>query len=308
MTSPKPSLSIIIPALNEEKSIGNLLKDLSNQTFKDFEVIIVDGKSEDKTTTKAKSFTAKLSSLKIITSNKRNVSHQRNLGAKNARSDWLLFMDADNRLPPYFLQGIKYRIEVNQPDYFSTYMSPDSHSQKDAVIINALNLYLDLYKNTNNAGAMESMCGIRKSLFIQLDGFDQSIAWGEGADLSKRALKKNAKFNIFKDPKYTYSLRRLRNQNTLNFAANLAQLELSRILGIPVKGARGEKLYPMKGGKYFESQSKTPSNIERMLLELSKVKSLPQETKKIIKAKTHLPDSLRPLLNLIDPSTKNDSS
>ena len=49
----KSFFSIIIPALNEAKYLPHLLDDLSDQTFQDFEVIIVDGNSNDQTVAKA---------------------------------------------------------------------------------------------------------------------------------------------------------------------------------------------------------------------------------------------------------------
>ena len=52
----KYSFSIIIPTLNEERNLPNLLKELSEQTFNDFELIVVDGLSDDKTLVKANSF------------------------------------------------------------------------------------------------------------------------------------------------------------------------------------------------------------------------------------------------------------
>ena len=61
--SQRPFFSIIIPSLNEEKYLPLLLEDLSQQTFKSFEVIIIDGKSEDKTIELAKTFNKKLQYL-----------------------------------------------------------------------------------------------------------------------------------------------------------------------------------------------------------------------------------------------------
>ena len=104
----KPYFSIIIPTLNEEKYLPLLLKDLSNQTFQEFEVIVVDGKSEDQTVNKAQTFTKLVKRLTIITS-VRNVSTQRNAGAKIAIGKQLLFNDADNRLPKLFLEGLYYQ-------------------------------------------------------------------------------------------------------------------------------------------------------------------------------------------------------
>ena len=81
-----PHFSIVIPCLNEEKYLPKLLTNLEKQTLKDFEVIVVDGQSEDKTLAKATSFNNRLK-IKTLKADKRNVSFQRNLGAKNAKGE-----------------------------------------------------------------------------------------------------------------------------------------------------------------------------------------------------------------------------
>lgn len=97
-------VSIIIPCLNEEHYIGKLLDSLVVQTFRNFEVIVVDGKSEDKTKDVVLRFSKTLPHLSFVESSKRQVSFQRNLGAKHARYERLLFLDADIQVKPDFLQ------------------------------------------------------------------------------------------------------------------------------------------------------------------------------------------------------------
>ena len=77
----KPRFSIIIPTLNEEKFLPKLLESLTTQTVKDFEVIVVDGQSKDKTVAVAKRFAGTLQ-LTVVTSEKPSVSYQRNYGSK----------------------------------------------------------------------------------------------------------------------------------------------------------------------------------------------------------------------------------
>ena len=100
-----PYFSIVIPSLNEEKYLPLLLEDLANQSFTDFEVIHIDAGSVDKTVEKAGEFSQKLS-FKTLVSKKKNVSHQRNMGIEHAVGTWILFMDADNRLPNHFLEAV----------------------------------------------------------------------------------------------------------------------------------------------------------------------------------------------------------
>src|ERR1051325_4297835 len=116
-----PFFSIVIPTLNEERYLPQLLLDLSRQTFRNFEVTVVDARSEDQTVSRARQFQNKFERLRIVESDKRNVSHQRNLGARTARADWLIFLDADNRLPRDFLHKIRILIEERETDILSTW-------------------------------------------------------------------------------------------------------------------------------------------------------------------------------------------
>ncbi len=96
-------VSIIIPTLNEEKYIGKLLNCLVRQTYKDFEVVVVDGNSEDRTKEVIKKYKNKLD-LKLINSKKKNIALQRNLGAEKARHSAIIFIDADVIIEMNFLQ------------------------------------------------------------------------------------------------------------------------------------------------------------------------------------------------------------
>lgn len=96
--SPNPFISIIIPALNEEKYIGKLLESIKKQDYKNFEVIIVDDHSEDKTIEVAKGFESQLP-LKIVQKEVRGISKSRNYGASLAKGEIILFLDADVVLP-----------------------------------------------------------------------------------------------------------------------------------------------------------------------------------------------------------------
>jgi len=116
-------ISIIIPTLNEETFLPKLLDSLVTQTQKDFEVIVVDGSSKDKTVELAHSFSANLPNLQVIVSNKASLPLQRNLGAKNAIGDWLVFVDADSILMPYFIERILNFIHTKNSSVFTTWVS-----------------------------------------------------------------------------------------------------------------------------------------------------------------------------------------
>ena len=89
-------LSIIIPTYNEEKYLPKLLESIRNQNFKDYEIIVADGNSEDNTRKIANKY-----KCKII--NGGSQANGINNGAKQAKYNNLLILDADASLPINFL-------------------------------------------------------------------------------------------------------------------------------------------------------------------------------------------------------------
>lgn len=89
-------LTIIIPCLNSEMIIGNALKSIAEQSNKDYEVIIVDGKSEDKTLKIINNFKHKLSSLTIISEKDGGIYHAMNKGILRSKGEWVTFIGSDD--------------------------------------------------------------------------------------------------------------------------------------------------------------------------------------------------------------------
>jgi len=291
---PHPFFSVVIPTLNEEKYLPTLLSDLKNQTYKDFEVIIVDAKSVDKTVKKAEYFKDKFLNLTILTSDKKNVSYQRNVGVKNSRSDQIIFLDADVRIPRYFMQGIKFNTEMLKPDILSCWTTPDSRSKSERAATTFINIYEDIQKKTNNPYILESMILITKKAFGSLRGFDENIHNGEGSDLLKRALLKRMKYCFIREPKYQISFRRIRKQGYLNLMRGVVELELKRLINKSIPYEKAERLYPMQGGGYFEIGEKESRRIGNLVKKLM-TKTTNYKNNTVIK--NNIVQKLKKLLN-----------
>jgi glycosyltransferase involved in cell wall biosynthesis len=268
MVKQKPFFSIIIPTLNEEKYLPHLLSDLSSQTFRDFEVIIVDGHSDDQTINVAKNYAKKLPKLTILTSPKRHVCVQRNLGASHAKSTILIFSDADNRLPSYFLQGIKYRWESSAVDILACWLAPDPVSAGNNVLASAMNLFLEIQNNVKPTYLMESMAIISKKCFSHIGGFDESMNYAEGKSIIQAANTLGYASKVIHDPLYGFSFRRFKKYGMLKVASHVAQLELSSLLGIDAVNLNAEKLYPMAGGKLFTQDKKVKTKFQKNIAKL----------------------------------------
>ncbi len=103
-----PKISIIIPTINEANNLPLLLSDLSNIQKKG-EIIIVDCGSEDKTID-----IAKIYGTKVCISKERNRGLQLDIGAKNSKGEWLIFLHADTRLTHDWFKKINSFLEGNK--------------------------------------------------------------------------------------------------------------------------------------------------------------------------------------------------
>lgn len=97
MTS-KPLLSIIIPTYNSAKTLSISLDSLKSQTFRDFEVLIVDGVSKDDTLAIAASYTLSLPSIHIFSEPDKGIYDAMNKGIGKAKGEWVYFLGSDDSL------------------------------------------------------------------------------------------------------------------------------------------------------------------------------------------------------------------
>jgi glycosyltransferase involved in cell wall biosynthesis len=264
--------SIVIPTLNEAKFVPNLLRDLTKQTESNFEVIVVDGKSTDETVKKVASFKSKLN-MRILASATSNVSVQRNLGAKSAKTPWVIFMDADNRLPNYFLQGISYFLARHPKcDVFTCLVDSDDDSSSAQLVSQAMNTAMQLQYRAKTYFALGAMIGSRRSVLNKIH-FPKEYTVGEEQVFIRTAIKRGYHFLVISDPRYTYSLRRIRSDGMLKSTATNAKIFLLS-LGKQALTTSNHEYYMLGGSQYSDDTHYMPSSKQpsfgRSLTNLSK--------------------------------------
>lgn len=242
----KPFFSVIIPTLNEEKFVVRLLTDLTQQKNKDFEVIVVDGKSKDKTVSIVRSYQEKLPLMLIVT--EKGVSRQRNRGARAAQGQFLVFLDADVQIPKNFLTQLRRKIGTFGGDVFTTYIKPDSRLMADRVIAQYINwgVALSILLEKPMVGGYNFI--VSKPAFDSVGGFDEKIVHSEDVELSLRLNRKNFPATIFKTPILTFSLRRYREEGRLAVIRKLARAGIHYFTVGPI--TENIFSYPMGGGWY----------------------------------------------------------
>lgn len=110
----RPYFSIVMPVYNGEKFIKKMIKSIIEQTFTDWELIVVDDCSTDESAPLVKALSAEDERIRLVTLEKNGgVSEGRNRGISEARGRYLWFADADDRVDPDLLLKVKESIEVN---------------------------------------------------------------------------------------------------------------------------------------------------------------------------------------------------
>ncbi len=270
----KPFISVIIPTLNEEKFLPRLLTDLTQQRFRQFEVIVVDGGSKDKTIEKANQFLGKLP-LIIVQHKKGNVSEQRNKGAQAAGGEYLLFVDADVQLSTQFLQILKRGLATKHPKFFTTYVKADSKNMADQIIATVINIGADLSVFVERQFAGGWNFGIKKQVFEKIKGFRTDVIHGEDSELSLRLYKNNYHLTVFKKPLLIYSLRRYRKEGRLTVLRKGAQAELHQMTNGPIT----KKIFDYHmGGEWYDKKKKIkPNFFEQAEVFLKKLEKMLEE-------------------------------
>lgn len=105
--------SIIIPLYNKENSIEKTLKSVFNQSFSDYEIIVINDGSTDKSEEKVKSISDER--LRLISTENKGVSLARNLGISESKGNLIAFLDADDYWFPTHLEAI-FQLHKNHPE------------------------------------------------------------------------------------------------------------------------------------------------------------------------------------------------
>ena len=94
----KPLVSIIVPVYNVELYIGECIASLTNQTYSNIEIILVDDGSKDKSGLICDDYAGKDERIKVIHIQNSGVSHARNTGIEAANGEWITFVDSDDTI------------------------------------------------------------------------------------------------------------------------------------------------------------------------------------------------------------------
>jgi glycosyltransferase involved in cell wall biosynthesis len=175
----KIKVSIIITTKNEEKNMKNILESLKNQKFKDFEIIVVDNNSTDKTKDISERYGAKVFNYGP------ERSAQRNFGVSQAKGVYVLILDADMILENEILEEL-FNFAKNNPDYKCLTMKEEPVG--NSIWSQAKKLELEFY--TQNEDFDLAPRWFEKNIYEEFNGYDETQTGTEDWDLPDRIYKK----------------------------------------------------------------------------------------------------------------------
>jgi glycosyltransferase involved in cell wall biosynthesis len=186
--------TIIIPLYNKEKYIKNAIESVLDQTFTDFEILVIDDFSSDKSATIASKFESEKVQL-IYHEKNLGLSATRNTGINKANSNYITFLDADDLWKPTFLESIFHLIQ-NFPE--ARIFGTNYEEVWDEVIKNPHNGseilpidftgYINFFKINVKQGIYNhgSVC-FHKEVFEKIGFYNEKISFSEDLDFNIRA-------------------------------------------------------------------------------------------------------------------------
>lgn len=210
--SRKPRFSVIVPVYNRVDEVDDLLKSLSAQSLKNFEVVIV----EDGSTVKCESVVraaAKAVDVKYFYKENEGRSIARNYGLERASGDYFIFFDSDCVIPPDYFATLTEELDANPVDCFG---GPDSAHESFTSTQKAINFAMTSFLTTGGIrGGKVSLekfvprtfnMGFSRKVYERVGGFREMFS--EDIDMSTRIREAGFSIGLIR-PAFVYHKRRV---------------------------------------------------------------------------------------------------
>ncbi|MBQ2636722.1 MAG: glycosyltransferase [Methanobrevibacter sp.] len=265
--------SIIIPTYNEEEYLPVLLKSIKKQDFDDYEIIVADANSTDKTREIAEEY-----GCIVVDGGLPAVG--RNNGAKVAKGEYLLFLDSDLELTDEYLRNVLYEFQNEHLGIAITQMLPMSNKIEDKLFHDFANHFMISVEKIKPHGAGCYGIIAKKELHDECGGFDESLTFGEDTDYIERLAKKEP-FRVIRNAKIGVSTRRLEEEGIETLIRQYGKSTVNDFLGKRTDAS--ELNYNFGHGKERLTTSRF-ENLEKRTAQINELKENYDETVEKINA------------------------
>ena len=202
------NVTIIIPAYNAAGTIRDTIESVLAQTYPNWEAIVVDDGSIDRTAEIARSFAETDSRIRVINQPNGGEGSARNTGINNARYDWLLFLDSDDWISPVHLEHMTGELVAN-PELDAVHCGSARVAADGTHVVERYSPPVgDLFPVLARRAAFNvHACIVRKSLVDVVGRFDTSLKRSPDWDLWQRVARTGARFGAVREVLAFYRMR-----------------------------------------------------------------------------------------------------
>jgi len=193
-----PEISVLLCTYNRDKYLSNCINSVINQTFKNWELIVVDDGSQDNTFEIVNPYLQKINNIRYVKHQNRKLGYAKNVGIQASFGKYITFIDSDDAYNPNHLESrIAYmkanpEIDLIQGGFFT---------DEDIFVA-------DYFQPGQTINLRECVLGPtffgKRHLFFELKGF-KNIPYGEDTELWERAEKIFKTQKIYEPQTYIYT-------------------------------------------------------------------------------------------------------
>ena len=196
----RPSVSVVVPCYNGGRFLDTLMRSLARQTFRDFEIVIVDDGSRDPAT--VQKLAAFGDAARVIRQENAGPSAARNAGIAAARADILFMLDCDDTIEPNFLAETVPLLQASPADVGMVFSDIRLAGAESGISTRYFNRFDLLFTNTLSSGLV-----MRRSAFDAAGGYDEAMRDGyEDWDFSLRLSRAGFRGVRVAKPLYIYQI------------------------------------------------------------------------------------------------------
>ena len=193
-----PAASIIVPCFNGGRYLDALMAALDRQTFRDFEIVIIDDGSTDDLT--ARKLAELRDRARVIRQSNRGLPAARNAGAREARADIVFMHDCDDTIEPTFLAETVPALQAAPPDVAMATTHMRMVGAQSGIVRRYFNRFDLLFTNTVGTGLV-----LRKRCWRMVGGYDETMRDGyEDWDFSLRLVEAGFRAIEIAQPLFNY--------------------------------------------------------------------------------------------------------
>jgi glycosyltransferase involved in cell wall biosynthesis len=221
-----PTLTVVVPALNEEQRLPELFSALERQTRRPDQIVIADAGSTDATRQIAEERGAM-----VVDGGKPAAG--RNAGAKVATGEVILFLDADDEFEDDFIALVLDEFEERELTVATSFVEPLERTNRNLFATEVVNLYLDIMQYV--APHAPGFCIlVRRSAHEAIGGFDETVVLAEDHEYVQRAAEEG-KFRVLRSAAVETSMRRIEKEGLVRLAFMYLYCEMFVVAGKPIR-------------------------------------------------------------------------